>query len=336
MDRQSRPVGRAHSSPESAGLATSSLGSTLGETAPSAAPRITVIIPTRNRSHLLADALRSVLNQTRAVAQIVVVDDSSDETHWREVQRLATQSDRIELHRQPRHHGASAARNVGLASATGDYIQFLDDDDMLEPQTVELSGQMLDETASVDAVICRVRVVQMAQGRPVPTPWGPPAAELESRPFSAILRHPVAVNACMVRRTAIGDVRFREDLSFGEDQHFWLSLAHRGLRFAVRNAPDAIVRRHADNTTARRTFVRHTAKQLCRTLLASGMLQSPADLMRVHVKLAYYEWTGGDAEWRWHLRQACRHPGLLLQELAFYGWRLLSDPLGFGRYHLRR
>jgi glycosyltransferase involved in cell wall biosynthesis len=336
MDGQSRPIGRAHSSAESAGLSTSSLGSTCGGTAPSGAPRITVIIATRNRSHLLGDALRSVLNQTRAVAQIVVVDDSSDETHWREVQRLATQSDRIALHRQPRHHGASAARNVGLASATGDYIQFLDDDDMLEPQTLERSGQVLDEAASVDAVMCGVRVVQMAQGQPVPTPWGPPAADLESRPISAILRHSVALSACMVRRTAIGNVRFREDLSFGEDQHFWLSLAHRGVRFAVRNAPDAIYRRHADNTTASRTFVRHSARQLCRTLLASGMLQSPADLTRVHFKLAYYEWTGGRAEWRWHLRQACRHPGLLLRELVFYGGRLFHDPLGFGRYHLRR
>jgi hypothetical protein len=153
--------------------------------------------------------------------------------------------------------------------------------------------------------------------------------------MSAILRHPVAVNACMVRRTAIGDVRFREDLSFGEDQHFWLSLAHRGLRFAVRNAPDAIVRRHADNTTGSRTFVRDSARHLCQTLLASGMLHSPADLMRVHFKLAYYEWTGGGAEWRWHLWQACRHPGLLLRELAFYGGRLFHDPHGFGRYHLK-
>ena len=93
-------------------------------------PRISVIVPTFNRSHLVSQAIASVLSQTFEDIQLVVVDDgSSDNTEA--VLRLIADT-RLHYLRQM-NLGVSAARNVGIQIADGDLIAFLDSDDVCMP-----------------------------------------------------------------------------------------------------------------------------------------------------------------------------------------------------------
>jgi glycosyltransferase involved in cell wall biosynthesis len=95
-------------------------------------PSISVVIPTFNRSHLLDRAIESVLNQTHAAAEIIVVDDaSSDDTSA----RMAEYAGAIPLLyiRLERNGGGGAARNAGIRRATGQYVAFLDSDDSWDP-----------------------------------------------------------------------------------------------------------------------------------------------------------------------------------------------------------
>ena len=95
--------------------------------------QFSVIIATRNRPALFAEALSSVLGQSCEDIELIVVNDGSDEVHLAEYRRLIEGAGRpIHFHslvRRPNGHGQSYALNFGVAQAVGDYVCFLDDDD---------------------------------------------------------------------------------------------------------------------------------------------------------------------------------------------------------------
>lgn len=96
-------------------------------------PTVSVIIPTYNRAHLIVEALESVFAQTYADFEVIVVDDgSTDDTE----EILAPYRDRIRYIKQE-NAGVSAARNHGIFEAKGEYIAFLDSDDIWFPEKLE-------------------------------------------------------------------------------------------------------------------------------------------------------------------------------------------------------
>jgi len=114
---------------------------------------ISVIIPTRNRHILLKDAVASVAAQTYPEVECIVVDDGSD-TPVDSVARGAWQgrpSERIKIIRQPPSNG-NVARNLGLSESTGDYVQYLDSDDLLHPQKLEVQFNQLYACSELDMV----------------------------------------------------------------------------------------------------------------------------------------------------------------------------------------
>ena len=97
-----------------------------------------MVLPTRDRVAFLADAVASVLAQTLASWELIVVDDGS-------VTPVAVPSDpRIHLVRLPRSEGPARARNAGIARASADAVAFLDDDDRYAPERLALGLRGLD------------------------------------------------------------------------------------------------------------------------------------------------------------------------------------------------
>ncbi len=95
---------------------------------------VSVIIPTYNRASLVVEAVDSVLAQSFRNLELIVIDDgSTDETGV----RLAAYGDRLRYNRQERS-GVSAARNRGLALACGEWVAFLDSDDLWQPKKLEV------------------------------------------------------------------------------------------------------------------------------------------------------------------------------------------------------
>lgn len=113
------------------------------------APRISVIVPTYDRGHCVAEAIDSILAQIPPAHQIVVIDDgSTDDTQA----VLARYGDRIEVIAQA-NAGPAAARNAGLARATGDWIAFLDSDDLWRPGRLARLAADLARDDARDAVL---------------------------------------------------------------------------------------------------------------------------------------------------------------------------------------
>ncbi len=105
-------------------------------------PKVSVVIPTYNRAASVQDGIKSVLAQTFSDLEVIVVDDgSSDGTG--EILR-DTFGDRIRYYFQP-NHGVSSARNRGIAEARGEWIAFLDSDDVWEKQKLEWQFKALEQ-----------------------------------------------------------------------------------------------------------------------------------------------------------------------------------------------
>ena len=126
---------------------------------------ISVIIPTYNRASFIGEAIRSVLNQDyfkrRAAAhrmELLVIDDGSDDDTAEGVRSFG---DRVAYHRFP-HRGVSPARNTGLELARGEFIAFLDSDDLWKKKKISVQMEFME--ANPEAVACYTEEVWMRRG----------------------------------------------------------------------------------------------------------------------------------------------------------------------------
>ena len=104
-------------------------------------PRFSVVIPLFNKGEYIEAALKSALSQGPLLYEIVVVNDGSTDSGPERVAELMRDETRLKLHNQP-NAGVSAARNRGIQEALGDYIAFLDADDLYLPGYLEEIAQL--------------------------------------------------------------------------------------------------------------------------------------------------------------------------------------------------
>ncbi|MGD9573234.1 MAG: glycosyltransferase family 2 protein [Thermoleophilia bacterium] len=187
------------------------------------APRVTVVIPTRDRRDLLARALGTVLAQRDVALEAVVVDDgSSDGTPaW-----VGSHPDpRVRLIAHERPAGVARARNDGIAAARAPWTAFLDDDDVWAPD--KLSRQVAVASDGVALAYCGAVLVdpglRMVGLRRTPDPGELSPAILDTN----LVGTPSGVMAATAALRAAGG--FDEDLGILADWDMWIRLlAHGG------------------------------------------------------------------------------------------------------------
>jgi glycosyltransferase involved in cell wall biosynthesis len=187
-------------------------------------PELSVVIPTRNRWPLLSGtALPSALAQGDVDLEVVVVDDgSTDDT----IARLAEVTDqRVRIVRRDRSGGMAAARNAGIAAARGEWVAFLDDDDLWAPRKLRTQ---IDAALRADAdfVYAGVVAVDRASGV-VGSLYLPPADELAAKLLHACVI-PAGCSNVVVRGDALREVGgFDEGFRHLADWDLWLRLSDR-------------------------------------------------------------------------------------------------------------
>ena len=113
-------------------------------------PKVSVVITTHNYGHYLVEAIQSVLDQTFGDFELIVVDDGSTD-NTREI--VGSFGDHRIKYIYQEHHGGNAARNVGTSASTGEYIAFLDADDIWLPEKLAMQVGLLDAHPDV-AIVC--------------------------------------------------------------------------------------------------------------------------------------------------------------------------------------
>jgi GT2 family glycosyltransferase len=128
---------------------------------------VSVVIPTYNRAHWLRAAICSAVQQSHRPLEILVVDDGSTD----ETKELCAQFGPLVRHIPQEHGGAAVARNRGLREARGEYIAFLDSDDLWEPSKLQIHLAVHRALPQVGWSISDCELID-AEGRPLPLPQG--------------------------------------------------------------------------------------------------------------------------------------------------------------------
>ena len=192
-------------------------------------PLVTVVIPVFNRASLVMEAVESCLAQDWRPLEVLVVDDGSTDDPAAALRRFG---DQVRVLRQE-NAGVSRARNAGIAAARGDFIHFLDSDNLLLPDAV--STKLAAFRAIPDAAICFGGAVIERDGvrnpRAAPAPDGGPACPTTNLLRVAAQRIPFFVSSVMMPRWAILQAGgFEEDLRRNEDYRFWITLGLSGAK----------------------------------------------------------------------------------------------------------
>jgi glycosyltransferase involved in cell wall biosynthesis len=106
--------------------------------------KVSVIIPNYNRAALIGETIENMLSQTLLPHEVIVVDDGSTDNS---VEAIKSFGNRVTLLQQP-NRGPASARNKGLSVATGEFIQFMDSDDLFSKNKIEVQAKKLAETDS--------------------------------------------------------------------------------------------------------------------------------------------------------------------------------------------
>ncbi len=211
-------------------------------------PRISVVIPVYNRADLLQETLRSVLAQTVQDLEILVVDDGSDD-HPEVAVRAVSPSIQV-LHQS--NAGAGPARNRGVAAATGEYVAFVDSDDLWLPTKLERQLDAIDST-KCSWVICDGIRFNHATGHDLGrfSDRAPLHAGDVLEPL--FLRDFIPSPTPLVLRELLDSVGPFQPLPVAEDWDLWLRLAERAPLAVV---PESLVRYriHSGGTSAARKW----------------------------------------------------------------------------------
>lgn len=204
-------------------------------------PKVSVIITTYNSMPYLPDTLNSVLQQTFTDLEVIIVDDGSTDqtTAW------AAQVDdpRVTLVSQS-NQGVSVARNTGINHAQGEYIAFLDGDDLWLTNKLEQQVELLDRHSHIGLVHTWLALMDeqgLLTGRIM-------ATQVEGKVWQQIIENNmVACSAAMVRRVCLTTVGiFEPSLRVAEDWDLWIRIAA-SYPFAVIKQPLVQYRLHGNS-----------------------------------------------------------------------------------------
>ncbi len=220
-----------------------------------ASPSITVAIPAYQAERFIAETLESILAQTHAPEEIIVVDDGSTDGTARELERFG---DRIRVIRQP-NGGCAAAFNTAFQAARCDFVAECGADDIWEPNKLERQIDALTAHPEIDIAFGAARVFGTADGC-----WGMPNSEsldagiLDRRSFARTMYrlNPICPSTLLIRRSLYERLGSFDEEIGTEDYEYWMRSLRGGAVFYY--DPETLVRyrRHDANASSNHLSMR--------------------------------------------------------------------------------
>ena len=176
---------------------------------------VSIIIPTFNGEKFIEETIKNCQEQSYRNIEIIVINDGSSSKELEEVLELYIKAKVIKYIYQE-NKGLAGARNTGIKHALGNYIQFLDDDDLLDKYKIENQVKYLEKNQEVLGVYCKTKYFDNDTKEII--------KELEVRPNEDIygqflIKNFLSVNSILIRKK---DLLFDESLKSLEDYDYWL------------------------------------------------------------------------------------------------------------------
>jgi glycosyltransferase involved in cell wall biosynthesis len=178
-------------------------------------PKLSVIIPVYNAERSILETLHSVLAQTYRDFELLIVNDGSTDRSIHLCQQLNDPRVRI-IHQANR--GLAGARNTGIRHAQGDYLAFLDSDDVWLPEKLEKHVQHLDQSPAVGVSFCRSSFID-DRSQPLGLFQMPKLTGIT--PGYLFCRNPISNgSAVVIRRQVLEEIKFQANL-YGTEEDFY-------------------------------------------------------------------------------------------------------------------
>ena len=253
-------------------------------------PAVSIITPTYNRPDLLSEAIQSVQAQTFNDWEMLIIDDGSEPSAQSTVDMFGDPRLRYV---QLSHVGRSAARNQGLELARGEYIGFLDDDDLYHPNKLELEIACFQSNPYADIVGSGYRITGKT-GKVISTyrPW---LKKPEISEDNCLFGVPLITCSVLVRRQAIERMGrwFDPSLDLRQDADFFIRLFLAGARFIWLREVLSDYRAIHDRSWSILLGVYRAGRQLLGGFFQSGTLQPGIEAQQREVLIHHdllYAW----------------------------------------------
>ena len=238
-------------------------------------PLVSVVIPTRDRPDMLRDAIASVRAQTFSDYEIVVVINGPDNPLTQEVWAIAADGGasvvRIE------QAGIAVALNAGANAARGQWIAFLDDDDLWEPNKLDVELKIAASVAA-DVLFSDFSIIGENGARVRAPPVRPPHGQ-SAREAMTIQNYGYGCSSTTVRRAAMLAVGGFDETLLSPDWDLWMRLAWR-YRLAWTDAYLVFVRHHGQNTSKQISWAYWTLR-----IERKSLKTLPPDLRHLRVRI---------------------------------------------------
>ena len=220
---------------------------------------ISAVVPTYNVEQYIEETLLSLAEQTMPLSEILVIDDCSSDCTLEKVEVLRTAVDvPIVIIRHHKNKGAAIARNHGIAAAKGDWVLFMDADDVAESCLVEkeityllkLQETAADKWSAVYSAYLQINAEGIAISGSIRGQQLTP-----QNAFGCLLiRNLISTSGLLVKKTELVAVGGFRGEGLVEDWDLWLRLAQQKNGFAYIDQPLVKVRRHLSNTSKNLSF----------------------------------------------------------------------------------
>ena len=243
------------------------------------APTFSVLIPCYQAADTVGSAVASVLSQTSAPHEVIVCDDGSrDALH----EALAPYLDQIVvLHQENR--GVAAARNLGLANASGEFVAVCDADDIYLPTMLEELSALATARSDLD-ILCSDALLEvdgevLGPGRPDPATF-----ITDDQRLGIIRENFVPGRSAFRRGLLLKAGGYDESLNCAEDWDCWIRLILAGATAGMVHLPLAQTRIRSDSLTASRSRVLHGQESVLTKVLArTDLSEAERDAARSHL-----------------------------------------------------
>lgn len=211
-------------------------------------PKVSVVIGAYNCGRFIQDTVNSVINQTFKDWELIIVDDGSTDDTYEKVKDI--NDERIRIIRLGKNSGRPAVpRNRGIKASTGEFIAFLDHDDIWLPEKLCKQVELMEKNKDVFLVYSRCYVQENGKGQRIISPERPKSGYVFNDLFLAY--NFIGCSTAMMRnKKGFQPYLFNEDktLMTVEDYDLWLRIAYRE-KISFIDEPLAIYRLHSQNTS---------------------------------------------------------------------------------------
>ncbi len=178
-------------------------------------PTFSVIVPVYNAAKTVVDTLQSVLAQTDPDFELLIIDDGSTDGSMALCQQFTDPRIRM-IHQQNR--GLAGARNTGIRQAQGEYLAFLDSDDLWRPEKLAKHRQHLERSPQVGVSFCRSSFIN-EEGQPLGIYQMPKLTDIT--PGYLFCRNPISNgSAVVIRKAVFPEIQFQANL-YGTVENFY-------------------------------------------------------------------------------------------------------------------